>query len=288
MSEWQLITSVPPIPHRRKNSHKGDYGRVLVVAGSADMSGAAILCGKAALRGGAGLVRVAVPAPIRPVVAGADPCYMTAALPATDAGTLSKAALPSLLDAVAWADVVALGPGLTLHPDIMEIVAHLLQQPGKAFVVDADGLNALARLVEQQPHWEPSANLILTPHPGEASRLDRQAAMERSELARHLAQRFHAVVLLKGHESIVTDGTRLYVNPTGNPGLATGGTGDVLTGLIAALWGQPLPAFEAAQLAAYLHGQAGDLAADAKAQLSLIASDLLDFLPQAVRHHPRA
>lgn len=285
MSDFHLVTHLPPIPQRKRESHKGQFGRVLVVAGSADMSGAAILCGQAALRGGAGLVRVAVPAPIRPLVAAANPCYMTAALPATEAGQLSRTAIPLLKELMAWADVIAFGPGLGVHADVEEVLAMVLQE-NKAVVIDADGLTALAQLAKKQPKWQTRATLILTPHPGEAARLHPEPVPDRTTLARTLADRYQAVVVLKGWESIVTDGARVYVNPSGNPGMATGGTGDVLTGLIAGLWGQPMAAFDAAQLATHLHGVAGDLAADKHSELALIASDLLTYFCQAVRHHP--
>jgi NAD(P)H-hydrate epimerase len=278
----ESITQLPSLPPRPADSNKGNYGRVLVVAGSRGMSGAAVLCGSAALRGGAGLVKVAVPAGILPLVAVGNPCYMTVPLP-EDEGRLAGVALPSLLELIEHNDVTALGPGLGSNHDLPRLIAAVVAQSSKPLVLDADGLNALAGQAEclrQRP-----APAILTPHPGEFGRLLNLTAADVQSRRQELAVRFaadHGVVLvLKGQCTIVTDGRRCYVNATGNPGMATGGTGDVLTGLIAALAGQGLEAFAAAQLGVYLHGLAGDLARDAKGEVSLIASDLLDFLPAA-------
>jgi NAD(P)H-hydrate epimerase len=279
------VTQLTTLAARLADSNKGSFGRVLAVAGSRGMSGAAVLCGSAALRGGAGLVRVALPAEILPIVAAANPCYLTAPLPQDDRGLLSRQAQPELLALARANQVVALGPGLGQSDAITELVAALVTQVTAPLVLDADGLNAVQHRTEvlrQRP-----APTVLTPHPGEFARLIQSdvphVQQQRQELAVHFAAEHGVVLLLKGHGTVVTDGRRVYLNPTGNPGMATGGTGDVLTGLIAALLGQGLEAFAAAQLGAYVHGLAGDLARDDLGETSLIASDLLLYLPRALR-----
>lgn len=279
----ELIRDVPELPGRRADSHKGDYGRILVIAGSRGMSGAAALTGAAALRGGAGLVRVATPRGVWPIVAAYEPSYLTWPLPETQDGCLATEAIPELLELVRANDYVALGPGL--GSGSFEAIRQLIPAIDKPLVLDADGLNALAghvELLKQRP-----APTIITPHPGEFSRLIERPIAEiqaqRRELAAEFAELFGVVVVLKGHQTVVTDGTRLYVNSTGNPGMATGGCGDVLTGLIAAFWAQLENALDAAVSAVYVHGLAGDHAALELTQQTMIASDLLVFLSDAIQ-----
>lgn len=279
------ITQLPIMPVRPLESHKGTFGQVLVVAGSRGMSGAAILCATAALRGGAGLVRLAVPQEILPIVAAANPCYMTAPLPHDPKGRISLAALPELLRLAQDHDVIAIGPGLGQSPDHLPLLAKMLTQVRTPMVIDADGLNAFVEDMEKlDQHIGP---VIITPHPGELARLlhtdTKTVQKERRQLAGRFAVDHNVVVLLKGYGTIVTDGRRVYRNTSGNPGLATGGSGDVLTGLLAALWAQGLEAFQAAQLAAFVHGRAGDLARDELGERGLLATDLLDLLPRALR-----
>lgn len=279
------ITQLPVLRPRRPDSNKGDFGRVLVIAGSRGMSGAAVLCGSAALRGGAGLVRVAVPESIWPVVAAANPCLMTAPLVEDDCGRFGVGAENDLLTLAKANDVVAIGPGLGRSSGISTLLARLLPQLQAAVVLDADGLNAFADHPESlKQHGGP---LILTPHPGEFARLLRSdtriVQSQRRELAVRFAAEHNAVVVLKGHGTIVSDGRRVYQNTTGNPGMATAGTGDVLTGVIAALLGQGLDPFAAAQLGVHVHGLAGDLAREERGEVSLIATDLLDALPRVFR-----
>jgi NAD(P)H-hydrate epimerase len=282
----EVVTRLPRLPPRPAASNKGTFGRVLVVAGSRGMSGAAVLCGSAALRGGAGLVYVAVPASIQPVVAGANPCYLTAALAEDAAGLIAAAARPEVLALVPGKSAVALGPGLGQNAAVKELVRELVARVPVPLVVDADGLNALTGATDSlRPGTLPAAR-ILTPHPGEFARLlgTDPAAVQarRRELAVKFAAEHGVVLVLKGFGTIVTDGRRVYLNPTGNPGMATGGTGDVLTGLIAALLGQGLEPFAAAQLGTYWHGRAGDLARDDLGERALIATDLLTYLPKAM------
>jgi NAD(P)H-hydrate epimerase len=285
MPPLELVSAPPRPAPRRPDGHKGTYGRVLVVAGSRGMSGAAVLTGSAALRGGAGLVQVASPADVQPVVAAGNPCYLTAAVPQHADGTYSLSSIDEVLRLAKSADVLAIGPGLGDRPDVGELVRTvLLAAADTPTVLDADGLNVLRPLPAELA--DRSAPLVLTPHPGEFARLlgvsvaDVQA--DRQRLAAEFAGRWNAVVLLKGTGTVVTDGRRVYVNTTGNPGMATGGTGDVLTGLVAAFLGQGLDGFGAAALGAFVHGRAGDLAAAELGQLALTAADLLDYLPPAL------
>lgn len=286
MADVENVTIVPSLPPRSPDAHKGDFGRVLVIAGSRGMSGAAALCASAALRAGAGLVKAAVPAEILPIVASHNPCYMTVALPSDGAGHLTHAAHATLLGLCEAHDVVAIGPGLGQTHDLSLLVLELIEKVTKPMVIDADGSNALVGHVYRMKAG--AAPRIITPHPGEFARLlgvdTKTVQARRQELAVQVAAERGLIVVLKGHDTIVTDGRRVYANTTGNPGMATGGAGDVLTGLIAALVGQGLAPFEAAQLGVYLHGLAGDLARDQIGETSLIATDLLDFLPAAFRH----
>ena len=246
------------------------------------MSGAAILCASAALRAGAGLVKVAVPAEILPMVAAACPCCTTAALSQDADGRIATTSLTKLCETQ---DVVALGPGLDRSDGLTALVVDLVVTFPGPMVIDADGLNALVGKTEQLRAR--AGPRILTPHPGEFARLlgtDTKAVQaRRRDLAAVFASEQQCVVVLKGQGTIVTDGRRVYTNTTGNPGMATGGTGDVLTGVIAAFVGQGLAAFEAAVLGVYLHGLAGDLARDQIGAVSLIATDLIDVLPPAIR-----
>lgn len=277
----------PPLPRlapRKPNSHKGDFGRALLIGGSQGMAGAIALAGMAALRSGAGLVKLATPTSCQATAAGFEPNAMTIALPADDYGLLASWALPMLAQYVDEADVVACGPGLGRSDAITEIVSWLYRSVPKPLVVDADGLFALAQSSDALEN--PGGARILTPHAGEFARLLGQAKIapeDREPLARQFAERSGAVVVLKGHRTIITDGKQLFRNTTGNPGMATGGTGDVLTGIITALVAQRLSPFDAARLGVHVHGLAGDVAAAELGQVSMIASDLIRFLPSAWR-----
>jgi ADP-dependent NAD(P)H-hydrate dehydratase len=283
MASFEVITELPRLARRAADSNKGSYGKVLVVAGSRGMSGAAVLCGSGALRGGAGLVAVAVPEEILPIVAAGNPCYLTSPLPQDQEGKLvSSARIGELIQAN---DVAAVGPGLGRSAEITSLIASWLKSIRIPVVLDADGINALAGQIDALK--DHAASLIVTPHPGEFARLlgcdIPTVQARRQELAVEFAQKYDVVIVLKGHGTVVTDGRRVFVNQTGNPGMATGGTGDVLTGLIAAFLGQGLEPFQAAQLGAHLHGLAGDLAQLELGEASMIASDLLIYLPHAFR-----
>jgi NAD(P)H-hydrate epimerase len=282
----EVVSQLPKLAARAPDSNKGTFGRVLVVAGSRGMSGAAVLCASAALRSGAGLVYLAVPHEVLPIVATANPCYLTAPLPQDEQGRLAPAAEGALLELTRGKDVIAFGPGLGRSQGVTTLLFAVLSQVQTGLVIDADGLNALEQQTGRLDNR--SGPCVLTPHPGEFARLLGTGVDAVQAQRRELAVRFaadHGVVLvLKGHGTIVTDGRRVYQNATGNPGMATGGTGDVLTGLIAALLGQGLEPFAAAQLGVYLHGLAGDLARDDLGEVSLIASDLLVYLPRVFRN----
>lgn len=290
---FEIVTDLPRLPCRRPDSNKGNFGRVLVLAGSRGMAGAGVLCASAALRAGAGLVKLAVPAELLPIVALANPCVMTAALPEDEAGRFRGDAAAEALQLAQAHDVVALGPGLGRSAGLSYFVSHLLAKHDQPIVLDADGLNNLAD--DPKALSKHAGPVVITPHPGEFARLLRveTAAVQanRRELAASFAHSHRLVVVLKGQGTLVTDGRRLFCNPTGNPGMATAGSGDVLTGVIAALIGQGLDAFDAAQLGAHLHGLAGDCARDVVGEISLIATDLIDYVPRAIQQYqqqPRA
>ncbi|MBI4422229.1 MAG: NAD(P)H-hydrate dehydratase [Elusimicrobia bacterium] len=289
------------LPERRADAHKGDFGHVLIVAGSRGMAGAAILAARAACRGGAGLVTLAVPRELQPQVAGQVPEALTLGLAQTPAGSLAPESCGQLFRESGgrrWT-VLAIGPGLGTGTDTERAVLGVLGKLRLPAVIDADGLNCLSR------HSRPSlaqlfanrgAPCVLTPHPGEMGRLlaleTAEVQARRGEAAARLSSELGCVCLLKGRGTVVCDRERRFLNVTGNPGLARGGTGDVLTGLIAALWAQRLTragearedrGFEAAALGAWLHGAAGDAAARLKTQRALVASDVIDCLPDAFR-----
>jgi len=284
----QRIDKVPTLAPRRRSAHKGDMGRVLIVGGSQTMLGAPALAALAALRGGAGLVTMAVPRTIQPHVATLCPCATSLRLACDADGVLAAEAAAQVRKAAEVADVLAVGPGMGVGTPERMVVQAALEQ-SRPVVLDADGLNNLVALGD----WPGRRRcpLVLTPHPGEMARLvsrsiaDVQA--DREQIAagavrewgdRRTIEDVPLVLVLKGAGTVVTDGRRLQVNTTGNPGMATGGSGDVLTGLIAALIGQGLSGFDAAALGVHLHGDAGDAAAAAGSEVSLIASDLIDHL----------
>jgi NAD(P)H-hydrate epimerase len=278
------IYELPKLPRRAHSGHKGTYGKVLIVAGSRGMSGAAVLCGHAALRSGAGLVQVASPADVQPLVAGAYPAYTTFAIRQHADGSFAETVSAELLALARAADAVAIGPGLGRTASVIALVRELLAGLRDVPVVlDADGLFAVSPF---DASWRES-RLVLTPHAGEFSRLTSEPAPqttgERVEQSLAFVRKFGTVLLLKGSGTLVTDGTRLYRNTTGNPGMATGGSGDVLTGVIVALLAQGLARFEAAALGAWVHGRAGDCAATVLGQTSLTSPDLVNSLPSVFR-----
>ncbi|AOQ25151.1 Bifunctional NAD(P)H-hydrate repair enzyme Nnr [Moorella thermoacetica] len=275
------------LPRREASGHKGLYGRVLAVGGSPGLTGAITLAATAALKAGAGLVTAAVPRGVQGILAMKTTEVMTLSLPETPAGALSRDALDPLLERLAEVDVLAIGPGLSRDPATVDLVKELLPRVQVPAVVDADALNALA--TDTRVLTGDHGPLVLTPHPGEMARLLGTTAAkiqeDRLEIAAKYAREWQAVLLLKGARTVIAwpDG-QVYINPTGNPGMATAGSGDVLTGIIAGLAGQRLKPGVAAALGAYLHGAAGDEAARQRGQRAMMAGDLLDFLPYVLRN----
>jgi len=275
---------------RKPDAHKGDFGHVLIVAGSVGKTGAAALAAKAALRAGAGLVTVATAQSALPTVASLGMEFMTEPLPETDSGTISPRALDQgrMDKIVEGKTVLAVGPGVGQVPETAEFVRAIVNRYALPVVLDADGLNAFAGCMSTFRARNRPA--LLTPHPGEMARLIGKTTAEiqrsRVETAREFAARCQAVLVLKGFRTLVASPNgQVWVNPTGNAGMATGGTGDVLTGLLAGLLAQHAeraPA-EVASAAVYLHGLAGDLATSRLGQASLIAGDLVEALPEAFR-----
>jgi NAD(P)H-hydrate epimerase len=274
------------IPRRSPDAHKGDAGRVLIVAGSRGMAGAATLAARAALRAGAGLVTVATPAGIEPVIAAKLDDAMTLPLGPPTCSHFSEGAIPGFLAAIRPMDAIGVGPGLGTHRETTQFLAGVLEASTPPLILDADALNLVASdlAAAATDHAGP---IVMTPHPGEMARLlgSDVASVQRDRKAAAIAaaRKFGTVVVLKGAGTVITDGDRVAINATGNPGLATGGTGDVLTGVLTALIAQGLAPFDAARLAAYVHGIAGDFASERHGVLAMTASDVIACLPAAWR-----
>ncbi|QDV49041.1 NAD(P)H-hydrate dehydratase [Gimesia fumaroli] len=279
----QRISDLPALPQRPDNSHKGTFGKVLVIAGSSGMSGAACLAGIGALRSGAGLVFLAIPETIQSIVSTVNPCYLTIPLTLNQNSQLTAESETQLINQIPGFNAIAIGPGCGQQEWFRKLTFKLFEEVQQTLIVDADALNALASSDKRLPNA--AGPRILTPHPGEFSRLINKPISEieqnREALATTFAKEHGVTLVLKGAHTVITDGTRLAINPTGNSGMATGGSGDVLTGIMTALVGQGMDTFEAAQLAAYVHGLAGDLAAQEVSEIAMIASDLPEFLPEA-------
>lgn len=290
MNQLHIITALPSLPPRPRDAHKGTFGTVIIVGGCDTMMGAPALSATAALRSGAGLVKIAT-------VPAALPVALTIEPSAT--GIMLSDDIATTLHQLDGADpqkkaILAVGPGLGQSDDARELVEALLQG-SRTIVLDADGLNLLARLLHKTNRLQIKAPLVLTPHPGEFSRLADALSIHHSPTdsasrpaaAAALANALHATVLLKGASTIISDGQRYFINTTGNPALATAGSGDVLTGLLAALIAQGAQGtspFDAACLAAHLHGLAADLWANVHGQSGLLARELATLLPDAFNH----
>ena len=269
---------------RPRDSHKGDYGRVFILAGSRGMSGACVLTAQAALRSGAGLVTVGMPKSLTNSLARRFAEAMTKPLPEMKSGTLSKRAFPLIMKFLGTQDVLAIGPGLSQNRETQTLIRRIVLQATKPMVIDADGLNALKGHADFLNKLKSAA--ILTPHPGEYGRLFGvrvpEGDRERRKQVLRTARRYGVIIALKGHHTVVASPQgKVYVNRTGNPGMATGGSGDVLTGVIAALLAQKkINPFSAACIGVFIHGLAGDLVRKKKGEISLIAGDLVEVLPQ--------
>ncbi len=278
------IRDLPKLAKRRPDAHKGDFGHVLLLAGSRGMVGAGCLAAWGALRGGAGLVTVGCPQSLYQIFAAKLTEAMGLPLPETKSGGLSRKGLDQIVEVAYRCKVVALGPGMGRDPETAELVRELACRLDHVLILDADALDAFAGNAER--FCERKGPTLITPHPGEMGMLVGKSAAqvqeEREGIAVEFAKRFEVfAVLLKGAGTIVTDGTGLFENPTGNPGMATGGSGDVLTGVVSALVAQRLDHFEAGCLGAYVHGLAGDLAARKYGQISMTAGDIISCLPAA-------
>ena len=277
----RLVQEVPPLPEREPDTHKGTYGRVLLLAGSEGMTGAAILAARAAYRAGAGLVTVGIERKLFSTISTAVPEAIF-----LDTGALTGEAIAAKIEGF---DAVVVGPGLGTGSASHALALGVLQHRSGPAVLDADALNIIAALPWTTADRRPDR--IWTPHPGEFARLTGEQPRgdeERLAAARRFLAARGGVLVLKGHHTVVADGDRYGVNRTGNPGMATAGAGDVLSGVIAAFLGQGLGPFEAARAAVHLHGRAGDLAAAALGEISLTAGDVIDYLPRAILEHPRA
>ena len=288
------IKTLPPFPARAVDSHKGDFGLGVLLGGSRGMSGAISLAGRAALATGAGLVRLLVPDCILDTVAGHATEWMTAPLASDRKGRVSLSAWDAIVPHLTSATALGVGPGLGRSLGLTALMRRLFQwqndhTPTKPVVLDADALNAIADWKRLHGGVFPSARfpIILTPHPGEFARLRWEPPPRdpqgRLEAAVRFAKETGTILVLKGHGTVITDGVRHTVNPSGNPGMATGGSGDVLTGILVALLAQRMPPYDAAVLGVFLHGLAGDLAAQEYGPV-LTASRIIESLPKAIRY----
>lgn len=271
---------------RPRRSHKTDYGRIFILAGSKGLTGAAALAGFAAVRAGAGLVTVGCPEAVYPIVARRFPEVMVRPFPSSPEGSLSETGFTEISAFLRNQDVFALGPGLGRHPATQKLIRRLIAHSPLPLVIDADAVNALtghADVLKKCRHVP-----VLTPHPGEFVRAfggpKPESDAARKKRVAEIARKCRCVLVLKGYRTVAADPSgRTHINSTGNSGMATGGSGDVLTGIIAALEGQGLRPWDAARFGVYLHGLAGDLAAKKIGEISLAAGDLIEFLPRAVR-----
>ena len=284
MSRQFSTEPVPALPVRPENGHKGTFGKVLVIGGSVGMSGAVCLSSVSALRSGSGLVTAAIPRSIQTIVASHEASVMTIGLSTDPDGLLASQSTAGIEEFLAGKDAIAIGPGLGQSAAAADLVARVLEICRVPLIMDADALNAAAAhgLLAKRNTVTPC---VITPHPGEFSRLTGKPASDAEETRISMATEFattHGLtVVLKGPRTVVTNGKRLFINTTGNSGMAKGGSGAVLTGIVASLLGQKMNTFEAAALAVHAHGRAGDLAASELGQRGMIASDLLKSLPKA-------
>jgi NAD(P)H-hydrate epimerase len=277
---------------RNLNAHKGDFGHLFIIAGSTRFSGAAALCSEAAMCSGAGLVTIGIPRGLNNALIAVKPKeVMTLPLAQTRQGNLSLAAYKAIKNFLKHIDILVIGPGLGQEKSTQYLIRKLISETDKPLIIDADGLNALVgKMNFLLKRKEKAKSVIVTPHPAEMARLLKTSIKtvqkKRKKIAITLASDFGLTVVLKGRNTVVANSRgKTYINRTGNPGMATAGSGDVLSGMIAAFLGQGLDAFNAAKYAVYLHGLAGDLAAKEKTQLSLVASDIIHKIPEAIKQN---
>ena len=268
------------LPDRSPWSHKGNYGKILLLCGSRGFTGAAYLAAMGALRTGGGLVFLGVPESIYAIEAVKLNEAIVFPLP-EDSGKLSVAALPQILDRLSRMDAVLIGCGLGQSPEVEKVVCSVLEQAQCPVVVDADGINVLSGHMDiLRGRKYPT---VLTPHDGEFCRLGGILSQDRMDCAAEYARAWNSIVVLKGHVSCITDGITGYRNHTGNPGMAVGGSGDLLAGMTVSLLGQGIPPLEAAACAAWLHGAAGDLCAEELGQYAMLPTDMLGTLPRLMK-----
>lgn len=268
------------LPDRAMDAHKGDFGKIFMLCGSRGYTGAAALAAMGALRSGAGLVHLGVPECIYAIEAVKLTEAIVFPLPDED-GKLSVRAVAPVLERLQNMDAVLIGPGLGQSEGTLEVVRSVLREFSGPLVVDADGINVLAKHMDilRERHYP----TILTPHAGEFQRICGKVSQDRVTAAVQFAEEYGCIMLLKGHETVITDGTRCFLNPTGNPGMAVGGSGDVLAGMIVSLMGQDVEPLEAAACAAWLHGAAGDICAEKIGQYGMLPSDMLEVLPRLMK-----
>lgn len=288
---WEVSPDDVFLPHRDREAHKGDFGRVCILGGSVGYSGAPVLAAQAAVRTGAGLVSVLVPEPVWPVAAAKLSSAMPFPMPAIPwaavgpgRGTLSRLALDRAWEHMAKADAVLIGPGLSRNEDAAWVCRNLVEELTCPLVLDADGINALERHIDVLDSRRRRLT-VLTPHDGEFARLaGKLPGEDRVETARAFAAQHGCVLVLKGHRTVTAfpDG-KVFVNTTGNPGMAKGGSGDVLAGMILSLLGQGIAAEKAVPWAVCLHGRAGDLAAEELGEYGMTPADLIGKIPQTLK-----
>lgn len=280
ITDFEFVSS--KLLPRKSDSNKGDFGRALIVAGSYGMCGAAILAAKGCLGSGVGTLRVALPEPIYPIAASTVPESMFVPLKPSVSGGIDSSDVKAVADLAAQSAAVLVGCGMQNTSDTRVIVSGLLEIEGIPLIIDADGINSVSDdidLLRNSP-----AQVVLTPHPGEMSRLTKMSIADvqsnRRKIAAAFAAETGAVVLLKGKNTVIASPSgEVYINPTGNPGMATGGSGDLLAGILLSLICQGLSLFDASVCAAYIHGAAGDAAAARLSQHSMLPSDMIDELP---------
>jgi len=289
-SKLKLITEeelIPVLLPRIPDTHKSNYGEILVVAGSEGKLGAAWMTGQSALRSGAGLVTVGIPEKCHTAMMSKVIELMTIGFKSTPEGTFSYAALKQILDFAKDKHLIAIGPGITTHPECVKLVHDIIKKYDKTLVIDADGINAIAQDVNILK--KKKGNIILTPHPGEMARLIKSSSKNvqenRVKVARDFATEYNVILVLKGYRTLIAlPNGMVYVNPTGNPGMASGGVGDVLTGMIAGFVGQNLNNIPEATIAAvFLHGLAGDIAKEKLTEIPIVASDVMKYIPKAIK-----
>ena len=270
------------LPRRDRNAHKGDFGRVLILAGSVGYTGAPCLAAEAALRTGAGLIFVGVPETVYPIVAQKLDEPMVFPLACDEAGRLNTRAIPEIVRRLEGCDACLVGPGLGRSEAILDVVSAVLTHAKCPVILDADGINCLEGHIDVL--GQAGCPVILTPHDGEFRRLGGDPAPEaRYQSAKALSERWGVTVLLKGHRTLTVGGGTVWLNPNGNPGMATGGSGDVLAGIILSLLGQGLTSVDAAAVGAWLHGAVGDFCADAWGEYGMTPTDMIACLPEFLK-----